>query len=58
MANIFSKSNVWALDSTFKTKQWYILLYAAVVLNQDGKKMPIFYILCTKDKTKDMKAIL
>jgi len=53
----FSRGNPWALDSTFKTNQYDLPLYAAVVPNQDGKAMPIFYMLCTKDKEKGHEGI-
>ena len=52
MAKNFSKDNAWALDSTFKTNQWDLPLYAAIFPNQDGKETPAFYILCTKDKNE------
>ena len=45
----FSNGNSWAIDSIFCTNQYGIPLYAAVVPNQDGKGVPIFYILCTRD---------
>ena len=38
-----------AIDSTFKTNQYGLPLYAAVVPNQDGKAMPVFYMLCSND---------
>ena len=49
-AKRFSRGNSWAFDSTIKTNQYDLPLYAAVVPNQDGKAMPVFYMLCTKDK--------
>jgi hypothetical protein len=49
-AKRFSSGNSWAFDSTFKTNHYDLPLYAAVVPNQDGKAMPVFYMLCTKDK--------
>ena len=45
----FSNGNSWAIDSTFCTNQYGLPLYAAVVPNQDGKGVPVFYILCTRD---------
>ena len=53
----FSNGNAWALDSTFKTNQWDLPLYTAIIFNQDEKEMPVFYILCTKDKNKGHKGI-
>ena len=57
MWQIFFKDNAWALDSTFKTNQWDLPLYAAIVPNQDGKGMPVFYMLCTKDKNEGHEGI-
>jgi hypothetical protein len=45
----FSHGNSWALDSIFKTSQYDLPLYASIVPNQDGKGIPVFYMLCTKD---------
>lgn len=49
MAERFSRDNSWALDSTFKTNQYGLPLYAAVVPNQDGKGIPVFYMLCSNE---------
>jgi hypothetical protein len=49
VAQRFSHGNSWALDSTFKTNQYDLPFYAVIVPNQDGKGMPVFYMLCTKD---------
>ena len=57
VTNKFCKGNAWALDSTFKTNQWGLPLYAAIVPYQDEKKMPVFYMLCTKDKNKGHEGI-
>ena len=43
------KGNAWALDYTFKTNQWKLPLYAAIVHNQDENKMLVFYMLCMKE---------
>ena len=53
----FSHGNSWALDSTFKTNHYDLPLYAAVVPNQDGKGVPVFYMLCTKDKKQGHQGI-
>ncbi len=45
----FSNGNSWAIDSTFYTNQYGLPLYAVIVPNQDGKAVPIFYMLCTRD---------
>ena len=50
VAKRFSFGNPWALDSTFRTNQWDLPLYATIVPNQDRKEVPIFYMLCSKDK--------
>lgn len=57
MAIRFSKNNSWALDSTFKTNQYDLPLYAAVVPNEDGRGMPVFYMLCSKDKKQGHEGI-
>ena len=49
IAQRFSVGNSWTIDSTFKTNQYGLPLYAAVVPNQDGKAMPVFYMLCSND---------
>ena len=48
-AKRFSGNNSWALDSTFKTNQYGLPLYAAIVPNQDGIGIPVFYMLCSND---------
>jgi hypothetical protein len=57
VAQRFSHGNSWALDSTFKTNQYDLPLYAAIVPNQDGKGMPVFYMLRTKDNKQGHKRI-
>ena len=44
----FSNGNSWAIDSIFCTNQYGLPLYAAVGPNQDGKRVPIFYVLCIR----------
>ena len=44
-----SNGKSWAIDFTFCTNQYGFSLYAAVVPNQDGKGVLIFYMLCTRD---------
>lgn len=46
----FSGESAWALDSTFKTNQFHLPLYGAMVPNQDGVGMPLFFMLCSADK--------
>jgi len=48
-AKRFSGNNSWALDSTFKTNQYGLPLYGAIVPNQDGIGIPVFYMLCSND---------
>lgn len=48
-ARRFLNKNSSAIDSTFLTNQYDILLYVAIVLNQDRKMVVICYMLCIKD---------
>jgi hypothetical protein len=57
VAKRFSLGNSWALDSAFKTNQYDLPLYAAIVPNQDGKGVPVFYMLCSKDKKQRHEGI-
>jgi hypothetical protein len=57
VAQRFSHGNSWALDSTFKTNQYDLPLYATIVPNQDGKGMPVFYMLYTKDNKQGHEGI-
>ena len=41
--------SAWALDSTFKTNQYGLPLYAAMCPNSRGLGMPIFLMLCSSD---------
>jgi hypothetical protein len=58
VVKMFSLGNSWTLDSTFKTNECNLPLYAAIVPNQDGKKVPVFYMLCSKDKKQEHKGIV
>ncbi len=49
MALRFSRNNSWAIDSTFKTNVFGMPLYAAVLPNQHGIGIPIWFMLCTHD---------
>jgi len=49
-AKRFSKGCSLAFDSIFRMNQYDLPLCAAVVPNQDGKAMPVFYMLSSKDK--------
>ena len=51
----FSNRNSWAFHSTFSTNQYGLLLYAAIVPNQEGKEVLIFYMLCTRDVKREPK---
>ena len=53
----FSRGNSWALDSTFKTNQYGLPLYATIVPNQDGKGVPVFYMLHSIDKKEGHEGI-
>jgi hypothetical protein len=45
----FSFGRSWAIDSTFKTNQYDLPLYAGIVPNQCGRGMHVFYMLCSKN---------
>ncbi|MCO5568072.1 hypothetical protein L7F22_021767 [Adiantum nelumboides] len=45
----FSTNNAWAIDSTFKTNKYGLPLFAAVLPNQLGVDIPIWFMLCTCD---------
>ncbi|XP_024400655.1 uncharacterized protein [Physcomitrium patens] len=51
LKRVISTSTV-ALAS--KTNQCDLPLYAAIVPNQDGKGVPVFYMLCTKDQKQNL----
>ena len=53
----FFKVNAWVWNFTFKIKQCDVSLYAAIINNQDGKGMSVFYILCMKDKNEGHEGI-
>jgi hypothetical protein len=57
MAKRFSTHNSWAFDSTFKTNQYGLPLYAAIVPNEDGNGIPVFYMLCSIDKQQGHEGI-
>ena len=42
-------NSAWAIDSTFKTNQYGLPLYAVMCPNNRGYGMPIFLMLCSKD---------
>lgn len=49
-AKTITEGASWAIDSTFKTNQWGMPLYAGVCPNTSGLGMPIFLMLCSADK--------
>ena len=49
MAILFSINNAWATDSTFKTNNYGLSLYATVLPNQLGVGMPIWFMMCSCD---------
>lgn len=53
----FSMGKSWAFDSTFKTNPYGLPLYAGIVPNQDGKGMPVFYMLCSTCKKQGHEGI-
>ena len=48
-AKRMSATNSWALHSIFKTNQYGLSLYAAIIPNQDEIRIPVFYIICSND---------
>ena len=42
-------NSAWAIDNTFKTNQYELLLYAAMCPNNRGYGIHIFLMLCSKD---------
>jgi hypothetical protein len=57
MAKIFSTHNSWAFDSTFKTNQYGLPIYTAIVPNEDENNIPVFYMLCSIDKQQGHEGI-
>ena len=57
VAKRFSTENSCALDSTFKTNNYDLPSYVAVVPNDDGRGMPVFYMLCFKHKGQGHQGI-
>ncbi|MCO5589061.1 hypothetical protein L7F22_043026 [Adiantum nelumboides] len=49
MAKRFSFNNARAIDSTFKTNVFGLPLFAAVLPNQLGQGIPLWFMLCTTD---------
>lgn len=54
MAKRFSTNNTWAFDSTFKTNQYDLCLYA----NEDENGIPVFYMMCFVNKNNTMKGFV
>ena len=50
MCERLTLNNSWAIDSTFKTNQFGLPLYAAVAPNAMGIGIPLWYMLCSSDK--------
>ena len=50
MCERLSINNSWAIDSTFKTNQFGLPLYAAVAPNAMGVGIPLWYMICSSDK--------
>ena len=57
IAKQFSTGSSWALDCTFKTNNYDLPLYAAVVPNDDSQSMPVFYMLRSKYKGQGHQGI-
>jgi hypothetical protein len=48
-AKAITPNSAWVIDSTFKTNQWNMPLYAGMCPNAHGLGMPIFLMLCSAD---------
>ena len=48
-AKTITPNSAWVIDSTFKTNQWGMPLFAGVCPNASGLGMPIFIMLCSDD---------
>lgn len=57
IAQRFSENNAWAIDSTFKTNQFDFPLFGAVLPNQLGHAMPIWFMVCSDNKGKGHQTI-
>ena len=57
MTKMFSTYNSWAFDFTSKTNQYGLPLYAAIIPNEDGNDILIFYMSCSIDKQQDHEGI-
>ena len=50
MCERLSQNNSRAIDSTFKTNQFGLPLYAAIAPNAMGVGIPLWYMICSSDK--------
>jgi hypothetical protein len=50
MALKIISNSTWAINSTFKTNIFDFPLYTTVCLNDAGLGMPVFWMVCNKDK--------
>jgi hypothetical protein len=57
LAKKITPNSAWALDSTFKTNQYGLPLYAAMCPNFQGIGMPIFLMLCSADKGSGQEGV-
>jgi hypothetical protein len=48
-AKAITPNSAWVIDSTFKTNQWNMPLYARMCPNAHCLGMPVFLILCSAD---------
>jgi hypothetical protein len=48
-AKSITPNSVWVIDSTFKTINWGMPLFARMFLNNIGLRMPTFLMLCSDD---------
>ena len=57
LAMRITPNSAWAIDSTFKTNQYGLPLYAAMCPNSRMLGMPIFFMLCSADVDKNHESM-
>ena len=57
MCERLSENNSWAIDSTFKTNQFGLPLYAAVAPNAMGIGIPLWYMICSSDRASNHEQV-
>ena len=54
MCEWLSLNNAWAIDSAFKTNQFWLPLYAIGAPNAMGMGIPLWYRICSFDKVSNL----